>query len=100
MITQEMVEVALQADMGKRIWLQARSTSYAPADKAKMQMEAALTAVYPLIRNQVLEEAAKVCEKNYVFHANLQMNLQATGARQCAIEIRNLKDKTDEAHNG
>ena len=98
MITQEMVEVALQADMGKRIWLQARSTSYAPADKAKMQMEAALTAVYPLILEQAAEKCFSLVNKpNFPDEFTSGCN---TGIMECFTAIRNLKDKTDEAHNG
>lgn len=92
MITQEMVDAALQADMEKRIWLQARSTSYAPADKAKMQMEVALTAVYPLI----LEQAARVCDYQIEFFKGDGV----LAGKCCARAIRNLKDKTDEANNG
>lgn len=47
----------------------------------------ALVAVYPMI----LEQAARVCDK---FHGTWAVS------ETCSREIRNLKDKTDEAHNG
>lgn len=71
-ITDNMIEVVREAIY--QPWMD--------ADKATMRRISrdALTAAYPLIRAQVLEEAAKVCEKQPHF-ANKNM---------CATAIRNM----------
>lgn len=57
--------------------------------------------VYPLIRQQALEEAAKVADsfaESSVFSD--EEHYRREGAEYVADLIRDLKDKTDEAHNG
>lgn len=77
MITQEMVEAVIDSvtlskdEFGEEVLL------------SVTEAKDILKAVYPLI----IEQAAEVCDK-YTFADN------------AASGIRNLKDKTDEAHNG
>jgi len=64
---------------------------------------AALIAVYPLIRNQVISECATVCESEKYTNANSLTKKRRDynlGCDDCLDSIRSLKDKTDEAHNG
>ncbi len=80
MITQETKEFAAEA-------IVAVGSLSLTWDDAQKYAEAALTAAYPLIRNEVLEDVAK--EFELWGHDKL-----------AAQRVRNLKDKTDEAHNG
>ncbi len=101
MITQEMVEVATIAGLtfisdGNEE--QARKELLEVGNQAKEMFQAAIKAVYPLIRQQALEQAAAVCD------GWLNSSDRTISARyavtQLSETIRNLKDKTDEAHNG
>lgn len=58
-----------------------------------LAMAAALKAVRPLIRNQVLEEAAKICQAHMILPNNPFEEGVHHGARRCRESIRNLKDK-------
>jgi hypothetical protein len=86
MITQEMKEFAAEAIVN--VGSAAACLSW---DEAQKYAEAAITAVYPLI----LEEAALVCDYQIEFFKGDK----ALAGKCCARAIRNLKDKTDEAHN-
>jgi hypothetical protein len=78
-ITDEMVEVAYGA------W-------ESEPQYASIAVEKALAAAYPLIRAQVLEEAAKVCDARYMG----DNNREDMEARRCAQAIRDLKEKRDD----
>lgn len=109
MITQEIVDVAERAyDV---------ATDEFTALCASECIDAALTAVYPLIRQQVLEEAALLFEA-YARGADSVGVPPTADYRWVSKQIHNLKvvhnevstttlsleqieqDKTDEAHNG
>ena len=61
--------------------------------------EHAIKAVYPLIRQQALEDAALLFEA-YERGANSAKVPPTADYRWVSKQIRNLKDKTNEAHNG
>lgn len=68
-----------------------------------LSMKAALAAVYPRIRQQVISECMEACEGEkytsevHMTKERLEYNF---GCDDCLSAIRNLKDKTDEARNG
>lgn len=96
MITQEMEEFAAEAIVP----VGAASLTWHDAQR---YAEAAVRAVYPLIRQQVIAECAAVCDGlEGMFTQKLENSVIQTwrSPKDCAAAIRSLKDKTDEAQNG
>jgi hypothetical protein len=78
MITKELLDVAYKAFVDERCLIQI------------VKVEAAITAVYPLI----LEQAARVCEDKVRFGVYSEVYQMACA--NCSSAIRNLKDKNDD----
>jgi hypothetical protein len=101
MITDEMIEVAAAAawrkdyPKGGSVYKAYESTSYNDKELYRQDARAILTAAYPLIRAQALEEAALVCEllgdKIGVVDGYDYRSGQEAGHRLSAQAIRGLK---------
>jgi len=103
MITQEMVDAirnAIKEDSGGHALTNMVGDKLWWTDKP-VNLTEILRAVYPLI----LEQAAGVCDDIFeIANAKSKNNIvhvvASEMAKEMGKEIRNLKDKTDEAHNG
>lgn len=87
-VSDEMVKVASMAYISKR--MSAKDAVYFDA------MQAAIQAILPHIRNEILEEASMTCFLLRHEDFNSESEDWKMGTKHCALAIRNLKDKTDE----